>query len=119
MHYSSKIKKFYEGMQVYEHLLDDEKAIHIPFALSFTVTIATINGQLKTFLMDLEKKECQEIPDIGFNLMTNISNIMSPKLKRDMAALGNKTILQILEELFGEQLNKTPSYRCQVQRHLG
>ena len=24
--------------------------------LSFTVTIATINGQLKTFLMDLEKK---------------------------------------------------------------
>jgi hypothetical protein len=109
MHYSSKIKKFYEGMQVYEHLLDDEKAIHIPFALSFTVTIATINGQLKTFLMDLEKKECQEIPDIDFNLMTNISNIMSPKLKRDMAALGNKTILQILEELFGEQLNKTPS----------
>ena len=43
-------------MQVYEHLLDDEKAIHIPFALGFTVTIATINGQLKTFLMDLEKK---------------------------------------------------------------
>ena len=34
---------------------------------------------------------------------------MSPKLKRDMPALGNKTILQILEELFGEQLNKTPS----------
>ena len=56
MHYSSKIKKFYEGMQVYEHLLDDEKAIHIPFALSFTVTIATINGQLKTFLMDFENK---------------------------------------------------------------
>ena len=54
MHFSCKIKKFYEGMQVYEHLLDDEKAIHIPFALSFTVTIATINGQLKTFLMDLE-----------------------------------------------------------------
>ena len=109
MHYSCKIKKFYEGMQVYEHLLDDEKAIHIPFALSFTVTIATINGQLKTFLMDLEKKECHEIPDIDFDLMTNIYNIMSPKLKRDMAALGNKTILQILTELFGEQLDKTPA----------
>ena len=109
MHFSCKIKKFYEGMQVYEHLLDDEKAIHIPFALSFTVTIATINGQLKTFLMDLEKKECQEIPDIDFDLMTNVYNIMSPKLKRDMAALGNKTIQQILEELFGEQLNKTPT----------
>jgi hypothetical protein len=95
-------------MQVYEHLLDDEKAIHIPFALSFTVTIATINDQLRTFLMDLEKKECHEIPDIDFDLMTNIYNIMSPKLKRDMAALGNKTIQQLLEELFGEQLNKTP-----------
>ena len=109
MHFSCKIKKFYEGMQVYEHLLDDEKAIHIPFALSFTVTIATINDQLKTFLMDLEKKECQEIPDIDFDLMTNVYNIMSPKLKRDMAALGNKTVQQILEELFGEQLDKTPA----------
>jgi hypothetical protein len=109
MHFSCKIKKFYEGMQVYEHLLDDEKAIHIPFALSFTVTIATINDQLKTYLMDLEKGECQEIPDIDFDLVTNVFNIMSPKLKRDMAALGNKTIQQQLEELFGEQLNKTPA----------
>lgn len=109
MHFSSKIKKFYEGMQVYEHLLEDEEAIHIPFALSFTVTIATINGQLKTYLLDLENKECQEIPDIDFDLMTNIYNIMSPKLKRDMEAFGNMTIRQILEELFGEQLDKTPS----------
>ena len=109
MHFSCKIKKFYEGMQVYAHLLEDEKAIHIPFALSFTVTIATINGQLKTYLLDLENKVCQEIPDIDFDLMTDIYNIMSPKLKHDMAAFGNKTIRQILEELFGEQLDKTPA----------
>ena len=44
MHYSSKIKKFYEGMQVYEHLLDDEKAIHIPFALSFTVSLPSMDS---------------------------------------------------------------------------
>ncbi len=109
MHFSTKINKFYEGMQVYEHLLEDENAIHIPFALSFTVTIVTINGQLKTYLTDLENKVCQEIPDIDFDLMTNIYNIMSPKLKSDMAAFGNKTIMQILEELFREQLDKTPA----------
>ena len=68
MHFSCKIKKFCEGMNVYEHLLEDEKAIHIPFALSFTVTITTINGQLKAFLLDLANKECQEIPDIMFFL---------------------------------------------------
>lgn len=109
MHFSCKIKKYYEGMQVYEHLLEDEKAIHIPFALSFTVTIATINGQLRAYLMDLENKVCQEIPDIDFDLMTNIYNIMSTKLKHDMLAFGNKTIRQILEELFGDQLDKTPA----------
>jgi hypothetical protein len=109
MHFSSKIKKFYQGMQVYEELLEDEKAIHIPFALSFTVTIATINGQLKTYLTDLENKVCREIPDIDFDLMTNIYNIMSLKLKGDMMAFGNKTIRQILEELFGDMLDKTPA----------
>ena len=109
MHFSCKIKKFYEGMQVYEHLLEDERAIHIPFSLSFTVTIATINGQLRTYLTDLENKVCQEIPDIDFDLMSNVYNIMSPKLKRDMLAFGNKTVRQILEELFGEQLDKTPA----------
>jgi hypothetical protein len=96
-------------MNVYEHLLEDEKAIHIPFTLSFTVTITTINGQLKTFLVDLENKECQEIPDIDFDLMTDIRNIMSPKLKSDMAALDNKTIREHLEELFGEHMDKRPS----------
>lgn len=109
MHFSSKIKKYYDGMNVYEHLLEDEKAIHIPFTLSFTVTITTINGQLKTFLVDLENKECQEIPDIDFDLMTDIRNIMSPKLKSDMAALDNKTIREHLEELFGEHMDKRPS----------
>ena len=109
MHFSSKIKKYYDGMNVYEHLLEDEKAIHIPFTLSFTVTITTINGQLKTFLVDLENKECQEIPDIDFDLMTDIRNIMSPKLKSDMATLDNKTIREHLEELFGEHMDKRPS----------
>ena len=109
MHFSSKIKKYYDGMNEYEHLLEDEKAIHIPFTLSFTVTITTINGQLKTFLVDLENKECQEIPDIDFDLMTDIRNIMSPKLKSDMAALDNKTIREHLEELFGEHMDKRPS----------
>ena len=37
MHFSRKIKQFYHGIQVYEQLIEDEKAIHIPFALSFTI----------------------------------------------------------------------------------
>ena len=109
MHYSSKIKKYYDGMNVYEHLLEDEKAIHIPFALSFTVTITTINSQLKTFLMDLKNKDCQEIPDIDFDLMTDIRNIMSPKLKSDMASLDDKTIREHLEDIFGDHMDKRPS----------
>lgn len=109
MHFSSKIKKYYDGMNVYEHLLEDEKAIHIPFALSFTVTITTINGQLNTFLTDLENKECQEIPDIDFDLMTDIRNIMSSKLKSDMAALDEKTIRDHLEDIFGPHMDKRPS----------
>ena len=109
MHFSCKIKKFCEGMNVYEHLLEDEKAIHIPFALSFTVTITTIIGQLKAFLRDLANKECQEIPDIDFDHVTDIRNIMSPKLKHDMATLDNMTIREHLEALFGEHLDKRPS----------
>ena len=109
MHYSSKIKKYYDGMNVYEHLLEDEKAIHIPFALSFTVTITTINSQLKTFLMDLKNKDCQEIPDIDFDLMTDIRNIMSTKLKSDMAVLDEKTIREHLEDIFGPHMDKRPS----------
>ena len=109
MHFSCKIKKYCEGMNVYEHLLEDEKAIHIPFALSFTVTITTINGQLKAFLMDLVNKECQEIPDIDFGHVTDIRNIMSPKLKHDMAALDDMTVRGHLEALFGEHLDKKPS----------
>lgn len=109
MHFSSKIKKFCEGMNVYEHLLEDEKAIHIPFALSFTVTITTINGQLRAFLVDLANKECQEIPDIDFDSVTDICNIMSQKLKHDMAVLDDMTVREHIEVLFGEQLDKKPS----------
>ena len=109
MHFSSKIKKFCEGMNVYEHLLEDEKAIHIPFALSFTVTITTINGQLRAFLVDLANKECQEIPDINFDYVTDICNIMSQKLKHDMAVLDDMTVREHIEVLFGEQLDKKPS----------
>lgn len=64
MNFSTKIKKFYEGMRVYDSLLEDEKAIHLPFALSFTVTITTILEQLRMFLSDLANNVCREIPDI-------------------------------------------------------
>ena len=108
MNFSTKIRKFYEGMCVYERLLDDEKAIHLPFALSFTVTITTILEQLKAFLADLEKGVCREIPDIDYDIMTDVVKVMSKKLRTDMIALGMKTVRQLLEELFGAHLDKTP-----------
>ena len=109
MNFSTKIKKFYEGMRVYDCLLEDEKAIHLPFALSFTVTITTILDQLRMFLSDLANNVCREIPDIDYDIMTDALKIMSKKLKVDMEALGNMTIRQLLEELFGAHLDKTPS----------
>lgn len=108
MHFSTKIKKFYEGMRVYENLKNDEKIIHVPFALNFTLTIVTIVEQLQQFLVDVKNKVCREIPDIDFELMTDIDKIMTKKLKTDMAALSDRTVRQILDEIFGDLLDKTP-----------
>lgn len=108
MHFSTKIKKFFEGMRVYENLKEDEKIIHVPFALNFTLTIVTIVEQLQQFLVDVKNKVCREIPDIDFELMTDIDKIMSKKLKTDMAALNDRTVRQILDEIFGELLDRTP-----------
>ena len=108
MHFSCKIKKFYDGMQIYENLLEDEKAMHVPFAMSFIVTITTIVGQLKQFLIDLKNKVCQEIPDIDYVLMGDINNIMSPKFERDMMSYGKKWTLRLyLEENYGDYLDMT------------
>ncbi len=91
MNFSIKIKKFCDGMIVYDHLLEDEGAIHIPFAQSFYVTITTIVGQLKQFLIDLKNHVCHEIPDINIEQM-DVDKIMSPKFKRDMESFGNITM---------------------------
>ena len=107
MNFSIKIKKFCDGMIVYDHLLDDEGAIHIPFALSFYVTITTIVGQLKQFLIDLKNHVCHEIPDINIEQM-DVDKIMSPKFKWDMKGFGNITMRELLEKLFGPLLDKTP-----------
>jgi hypothetical protein len=107
MHFSSKIKKFCGGMQIYDTLLDDEKAIHIPFMLNFIVTIKTINDQLKIFLEDLKRHVCQELPDINYNLLSSPYNIMSKRLKDDMVAYGSTTIRQNLEDTFGPLLDMT------------
>jgi len=107
MNFSSKIKKFCGGMQIYDTLLEDEKAIHIPFMLNFIVTITTINDQLKIFLEDLKHHVCQELPDINYNLLSSPYNIMSIRLKDDMVAHGSTTIRQKLEDTFGPLLDMT------------
>ena len=107
MHFSCKIRKFCEGMQVYENLLEDEEAMHIPFALSFIVTIVTIVGQMEQFLIDLKNKVCREIPDIHYAFVEHIHNIMSPKFERDMASYGNMTLREYIEKKYGEFLDMT------------
>ena len=107
MHFSCKIRKFCEGMQVYENLLEDEEAMHIPFALSFIVTIVTIVGQMEQFLIDLKNKVCREIPDMHYAFVEHIHNIMSPKFERDMASYGNMTLREYIEKKYGEFLDMT------------
>ena len=107
MHFSCKIRKFCEGMQVYENLLEDEEAMHIPFALSFIVTIVTIVGQMEQFLIDLKNKVCREIPDIHYAFVEHIHNIMSPKFERDMASYGKMTLREYIEKKYGEFLDMT------------
>jgi hypothetical protein len=94
-------------MQVYENLLEDEEAMHIPFALSFIVTIVTIVGQMEQFLIDLKNKVCREIPDIHYAFVEHIHNIMSPKFERDMASYGNMTLREYIEKKYGEFLDMT------------
>ena len=118
MNFSCKIKKFCDGMFVYDHLLEDEGAIHIPFALSFYVTITTIVGQLKQFLIDLKNHVCHEIPDINIEQM-DVDKIMSPKFKRDMEGFGNITMRELLEKQFGPFLDKTPlEFFCAIRDHI-
>ena len=88
MNFSRKITAFDEGMMVYDNLIEDESAIFVNFALGICITQRTIREQLTEYLDDLGRDECQEIPDIDFDKMTDLDYLLKTgKLRSDMEAL--------------------------------
>ena len=109
MNFSRKITAFDEGMMVYDNLIEDESAIFVNFALGICITQRTIREQLTEYLDDLGRDECQEIPDIDFDKMTDPNYLLKTgKLRSDMEALNDKTIREHIEENFKEYLDMKP-----------
>lgn len=116
MNLSRKITAFDEGMMVYDNLIEDESAIFVNFALGICITQRTIREQLTEYLDDLGRDECQEIPDIDFDKMTDLDYLLKTgKLRNDMEALNGKTIREHIEENFKEYLDMKP---VELQEHI-
>ena len=116
MNFSRKITAFDEGMMVYDNLIEDESAIFVNFALGICITQRTIHEQLTEYLDDLSRDECQEIPDIDFDKMTDLDYLLKTgKLRNDMEALNGKTIREHIEENFKEYLDMKP---VELQEHI-
>ena len=116
MNFSRKITAFDEGMMVYDNLIEDESAIFVNFALGICITQRTIHEQLTEYLDDLGRDECQEIPDIDFDKMTDLDYLLKTgKLRSDMEALNDKTIREHIEENFKEYLDMKP---VELQEHI-
>ena len=116
MNFSRKITAFDEGMMVYDNLIEDESAIFVNFALGICITQRTIREQLTEYLDDLGRDECQEIPDIDFDKMTDLDYLLKTgKLRNEMEALNGKTIREHIEENFKEYLDMKP---VELQEHI-
>lgn len=89
MDLSKKILNLDEGLTIYSHLLKDEEAILIPFAISQYVTVSRISELLTEYQADLKRNECKESLSIVFNQMTSVDYWMQKlvKLRSDMEML--------------------------------
>ena len=102
MNYSSKVKKYYDGMQIYETLIEDELAIYLIFALGFKITNTAILKQIDEFIEDFKHGIIREIPDYDVAKLTILKNYFrTGKLKYDMEMLKDKTVMERLKILLG------------------
>ena len=102
MNYSSKVKKYYDGMQIYETLIEDELAIYLIFALGFKITNIAILKQIDEFIEDFKHGIIREIPDYDVAKLTILKNYFrTGKLKFDMEMLKDKTVMERLKILLG------------------
>lgn len=102
MNYSSKVKKYYDGMQIYETLIEDELAIYLIFALGFKITNTAILKQIDEFIEDFNHGIIREIPDYDVAKLTILKNYFrTGKLKFDMEMLKDKTVMERLKILLG------------------
>lgn len=104
MNLSSKLLKYLEGMKIIELLHDDERAIFPLFALCFDITGTTALSQAEEFDRDLLNGILHEIPDFDVNEMSNPSNYTGTgKLQYELYRYGDKRIIDVLIEEFGEE----------------
>ena len=88
MNYSTKVTKYFDGMQLYETLIEDEQAIYLIFALGFEITINAILKQIDEYIEDMKNGTLQEIPDYDVAKVTILRNYFrTGKLKYDMEVL--------------------------------
>ena len=109
MNLSSKLLKYLDGMGVFESLCDDEEAIYALFALCFDVTSDTVLEQQAEFERDLQEGRLQELPDYKVKEVSNVRNYTGTgKLQYEMSRFGDRRIIDVLKEQFGEEkLNGT------------
>lgn len=109
MNLSSKLLKYLDGMGVFESLCDDENAIYALFALCFDVTSDTVLEQQAEFERDLQEGRLQELPDYNVKEVSNVRNYTGTgKLQYEMSRFGDRRIIDVLKEQFGEEkLNGT------------
>lgn len=102
MNYSTKVTKYFDGMQLYETLIEDEQAIYLIFALGFEITINAILKQIDEYIEDMKNGTLQEIPDYDVAKVTILRNYFrTGKLKYDMEVLNGKPVMEHLQNLLG------------------
>ena len=109
MNLSSKLLKYLDGMRIFESLYDDERAIFPLFALCFDVTSDAVLEQQAEFVKDLQEGRLQELPDYNVDEVSNVRNYTGTgKLKYEMCRFGDRKIIDVFKELFGEEKLNSP-----------
>ena len=99
---------FRSGMRVFETLLDDERDIFPLFGLCFTITAKTVLRQQDEYKRNLLLGKLLELLDYNVDEVSNPHNYTGTgKLQYEMYRYGDKKIIDVLYEIFGEILNGT------------